>query len=517
MNNSKKRTRKELPVSTKGLIRTYSYYSYTLAILDNDAHTGSLAANIDIEDYGDYEWKSIVEELEIKRDKENFSFFANEFNTNMNACIYRAAKIDDEILIRIHHQQYSHPWSAINLFLSHQGEECMLIESTYTCRLGNFMKDGIYYMIHDGWVTIDKPTPSNPIELVLRKKGKTISAFCTDSSGKSCLLHSETIDDLEDGDLKIGVELKLLDNAYYDWLFCNFIQLDANVSNPHNKLRYFYGLERNWTYYNVHNFLKYREISWDEAGKNPKERLSFVKDCIDRNCYIEFFANQIFIPNRREYRNQHHFHQNLAYGYDDSSKCILLLGYNDNGIPELTHMSYKDFCKFESFTPIHNNLYLVEYDQNGSIYECSIPYVSEMIRQYLNGFDSSFYVRFLLQKPERVYGLNIYDEWIQNDEWMSCLLTDKRILHLLHEHKVCMSERIHYLHFKGFISDAEYGSLKPQMDDIIHLTEVLRNMTVKCIISGAELDTVKLRKSISNLKEKEKHCYEELLTSLESL
>lgn len=509
---TQKGNRKELPLSTKVLIRSFGFYSYVMAIIDNDMRTGNLVADIDIVGCDGPKWEIIVEDLKIRQEKENLKFYAtNEFNINMNACIYRSADENDEIRIRIHSQQSAQAWSAINLFLSCSEKEDLLDESTYICRFGNFIKGGLYYMVLDQFIDIEKPSLAEPTTLVLKKEGNKVSIYSMDEENERCLLYSHVLDEVDGDDLKIGVELKLGDNAFYHWLFTNFIQVESMINGVGNRFRYFYGLERDWYYNNVNQFLKYNERDWNDISADYEERLLFVKSCINEGKYVEFYANQKFVIDQCD---TDFFHHNLIYGYDDGKKHILMLGYNFKGHVKLFHMKYDDFIKPINFLSDYSKICLIEYDLNMSIFDIDIPYVMEMIRQYLDGFNSSWYLQSIVQNNEKVYGMKVYEEWLKRDEWLSYFINDRRILYVLYEHKICMKERIKFFYFKEFINEVDYINLKNQMNKIIDLARNFQLVVLKHTVKGTRPNKEQVHKMITELMKRERDCYEELLELL---
>lgn len=510
----KKRKRKILPISTQSFIRTYTYYAYTMAMINNEYRTGKLAADIDVQNYDKYKWEYFSEGLDAKVNGENVKFLSGKYNKNMNTCIYRDAKEIDELRIKINYQQFSQPWSSISIFLAKE-EDKSLSGAPYLCKLGNFCRSGVYYRIDGVDVKINKPVLSEPKELILRKNGNLIQALAIDSDQKMILLHSTNVDQIANSKLKMAILINLNDNNYYHWLFSNFIQLDCDINDDNMKIKYFYGLRKNWNYNNVNFYLDYIELDWDDINRKQSDRLDYIKECVDKEHYVELSINQYYIKSRAEYSNVHFFHQNLIYGYDDMKKELLLLGFDNNGYPELTTISYSNFLNYYNFTKKFSKIYLIKYNQDGNIYNFDITYVREMLKQYLEGSNSSMYLQFIMQMEHRTYGIKIYDEWMK-EEWLPHFVSDKRILHLFHEHKLCMKERIEFLYHERYINNDLYNIILPQINEIILLAEGLKYIALKSTANSKNISKEKFYDILTKLKEAELTCYNNLLDALEN-
>jgi hypothetical protein len=191
-----------------------------------------------------------------------------------------------------------------------------------------------------------------------------------------------------------------------------------------------------------------------------------------------------------------------------------MMGYNNDGYIEMLHMTYDDFIKFESYTSAYNEFRLIEYNHNMAIFDIDASYIMKVIREYLDGFNSSWHLQSMVQYNERLYGMRIYEDWLKRDEWLPHFVSDRRIFYLLHEHKQCMKQRIRFLHFKEYIKEIDYRNLDNKMDKIIKTAKTIQLMALKCYNENKEIDKDILYEKIEDLMKRERDCYEELLELL---
>ena len=109
--------RVELPVSLKAEIRSYSYYAFPQCIIMAEERIGKRIAKFEIcgsSETGD--WTSIG----LKKEDSCWVYDTEDaYNRACNGCIYRPlAGNEGDIHVKMHFQQESEPWAAINLFLT---------------------------------------------------------------------------------------------------------------------------------------------------------------------------------------------------------------------------------------------------------------------------------------------------------------------------------------------------------------------------------------------------------------
>jgi len=489
----------ELPINMKPKIRTFSYYAFTHAIIDNDFYNGDVVARIAISQFNRYKWSSICESLDIKQEGNHLDFYADEFRMNMNACFFRSVEKDDEIQIKIDFQQYSQPWGAINVFLSDLSDEDMMNDDGYLCRMGFFNKKGVYVRTQNVEHNLRKRIVSLPVVLRIKKQKQQIFFFAGTDLPEA-IFEYQLPDDCKD--IKIGFQIKLNSNVYYDWLFSNHIQLLSDIHDYDCKLKYFYGTLKDYQYYTNNYFLNYNNVNVRDYKNFGISMSEFIKYNLSKHKYIETFLDHYYIEGQCEYGDKHHYHQFLIYGYDDYAQEFLILGYNTNGIIKKLTISYKGLRECENQNFNQNMLVVIEYEPDSRTYETNILYIARMIQDYVNGNNSGINISHLLTTETRQYGIMIYNELLTNKGlWL--LTKDRRISFLLYEHKQCMAERVQFLKKKGYLSEEDSRELCEKAQELVTLSALIKNYAIKCMVTNKETEVQKMKEAIQTLRDKD--------------
>lgn len=470
---------KILAINKEPLIRTYSYYGFLNAVLSSEKYLNRTVACIKVKNYELSLWKTRIENLSIIEEKNNIlKFVGNDYFVGMNGCIYRQLLKEDKIHVIIQSQIFSQPWGAINVFISDLQQEKMLEDDSYICRFGLFNRDGVYVRIHNRQKAIKKIDFSLPMHLIIEHRNGEVFFQAKASNMEPILLWKENLQNLDHNNMSIGVQVKLNESAYLNWLYSNYIQLSCDVDDTDVKLQYHFGLKKNWQYFTINYFVDYVVKDFSELSDWGICKLDYVKYCISKDRYVELWNNQFFVKGRKEYFKKNHFHQNLIYGYSDASKELYILGYTNNGLLTEGSISYEDFLCDKNVCREHN--FLIEYCMkiDGTQYLFDVEYIKMMVSQYIQGINSSIYCQHLLPHDSRKYGINIYDE-LMKERGLRMLVYDRRVTHLIYEHKVCMNERLKYFKEKKIITDIQAGELMEQLAVLILASKKLRNISLK--------------------------------------
>lgn len=489
----------ELPINISPKIKTFSYYGFTHAIIDNDFYNGDIVAQIDVSRFNEYKWNNICESLYIKQEGNHFDFYADEFRMNMNACYSRSVEEDDEIEIKIDFQQYSQPWGAINIFLSDLDDKNMMNDDDYLCRMGFFNKKGVYVRTQNIEQNLRKSIISLPVVLRIKRERRQVYFFAGLDQLEAIY---EYVLPENCKNIKIGFQIKLNNNVYFDWLFSNYIQLLSDIEDYDCKLKYFYGTFKEYQYYTDNYFLNYNKINVREYKEMGISMFGITKYNLDKHKYVETFLDYYYIEGQKEYGKVHHYHQFLIYGYDDDKQLFFILGYNTNGIIKKQVISYQDFAECEQHNFNRNLLVIIEYEPDSRTFETNISYIAKMIQDYLQGKNSGIGLSNILTSEARQYGIKIYDELlIEKGLWL--LTKDRRISFLLCEHKQCMAERLKFLEKKGFLSEEDGRRLGEKVQELVALSALIKNYAIKCLVANNNAVVQKMKETIEVLRDKD--------------
>lgn len=490
---------------------TYSYYGYVNAILSAEYQENRAVAEVEVSRFHGEDWHEVSDQLTYEVKDNRLLFYANSYFLGMNACMYRTLRENDSIEVTIHSQLYSQPWGAINVFISNLGEDEIMEDDNYLFRMGRFNKEGIYTKVNNQLEKYMQFDCTRPIGLSILREGDDILFRVKPEQGDWQQIKALKLDLADDKPLNVGFQIKLNDGAYVNWKYSNFIQINSEITSPFLKIEYSFGLKKNWKCYIDNYFINYRLTKAEELENWHVDRLDFVKYCINQRRYVEAWLNFYFLSTRSEYQKRDGFHEYLIYGYSDSKELLYVLGYNDSGILTTDVIRYQDFM--DERNRCKDSDYLVEYekDLDGVTYEFNLESVTEMIRQYLFSVNSSIYTNHMFPKLDIRYGIDVYDG-IMTDGGLVALLYDRRIAHLLYEHKKLMRERLDFLKSKGIALKKE---LFEQCDELILHAMRLRNISRKYFLVEKTKERYDdLRKRVEDIKTMDQAFMRELLLEL---
>ncbi len=497
----------ELPVNFNPDIYTYSYYGYNHAIISADERIGNLAARFKIYDYADKKWDCTTKCI-INKDNGEFEFISdNPYQCDLNGCIYRELLQKDYIHVLLEFQEYTVPWGAVNLFIADEQKDIMDDEK-YFCRFGYYNWNGLYLMGNNTPQIISSSCNKMPIHLLLHRNKNLVEAYAGENEKKLKRVGKFHLPSFSGGTLKMGVQIKLNDNSYYNWFFSNFIQISCNIYNKDRVLDYYYGVQKDWQWNTVHYFLNYSK--YDIGVVKKYGYINFVIDCIRQGRYIELMVDQYYLENRDEYHTGHHFHQNLIYGYDKKRKMFLLVGYTNHGKITKAEISFRDFRYMLSRKCVVKEVTVIEYQQDGYRYWFHEEDVFQMLYEYLEGINSSVHLAHIVPKTKRIYGIKVYDEFL-TEEGKKVFLNDRRIAHLLYEHKCCMIKRLQFLNHKQVISQQIAAEYEKLYGEIRNKMLNIRNLVIRNQMAGDVSVQDLIFIQLNEVKNSEKQILEEFL------
>lgn len=497
--------KQKLPINIDSVMTSYSYYAFPQCIITAKDRIGNLIAEFTILDSPKTDWKP-AGNIQQKGNTDSWMVIStDQYREDCNGCIYRKIEPEDHISIQVDFQQYTEPWAAINLFITDNTDNILLGDIDYLCRFGHFKYDGTSLYINGEYQHIHKKRLYTPYNLVLAKKGNSFDVYAGENRAE-CLA-SQNLNLPDDKELYIGVQVKHRENSVYPWIFSNFIQLSSDITNLDRRLEFHYGTLKHWDCNLFHYFLDTNRYNADDILSLGG--LKYIKNCLNKGKYIETKLDQYYIADREEYHNFHHLHQNLIYGYDDRIKYLYIVGYTNNGKLVKTKIKYADAVK--SIKQNKNILFkIITYEQDSYPMDFDPDYVKQMIQQYLDGTNSSKMLQHIIPASKRTYGIKIYDE-LTTDQGIEVLISDRRIAHVLWEHKLCMAERINYITAKGFLTPETGCDLNQKMKELANQIFDLKNILLKYQKRPEKTNYELIKNYLKKIQLEEKQCLEHLI------
>lgn len=444
----------KLQLNPNPLIKTYTYHCFFQSIVSAGDKVNSIAAKLFIRDFEKSSWEQQKKNLKYKYDskQQELTFFADKWNIGMNHCFWRKCRDNDTIEIDIRSQLFSGSWGAINIFVTSAGQKDMLNDEEYIYRFGNFCKEGLYVKYNRNIIQIHNQTLRKNRHLVIRKKDSICQAVLVDDDSE-LILHTGTINIEEK--LRIGFEIKLNDNVFYEWLFSNYIELKMYPKSSELSLDFLFNNKKNWNTYQSNYFVDYNIVyrKWISDAHNTEAVLKFIKAGLDRGLYVEMFLNENYFDGSDAEGGKPHIHQNLVYGYDDELKIIHVLNETD-GFPKELEMTYEDFLKEDNFSDKFDEIVFTHYNPDYFHYEIDCKYLIYIMQRYLDSSNIEMGLRHTTMSDGVLWGIAAL-EFMLTESGKKYLIQDIRISYLLHERAECMLQRLDYLYAKGILSEDE--------------------------------------------------------------
>ncbi len=118
----------------------------------------------------------------------------------------------------------------------------------------------------------------------------------------------------------------------------------------------------------------------------------------------------------------------------------------------------------------------------------------------------------IIEARNRVFGFECYAE-LMSEKGLDLILKDRRVLHLLYEHKFVMEQRLEYLaYFENH--NAKIRKCFEDYNDIVGSALNIRNLALKYQINGDEKIRNKIFNSLKEMMDKEKKILSEVVVLL---
>lgn len=241
---------------------------------------------------------------------------------------------------------------------------------------------------------------------------------------------------------------KRLHNWYYERFINIYSQKDNNGFVTLDFVEY-------WCPYKgfiIENCLGYKLL------ENIPSIIDFVIERINSDFYIIINVDEYYLPEKSNYKKKHFVHESMIYGYDNSQKRVMALGYNAEGILNKITFSYDDLIvafengkKYYKWTaPWAENsaVQTIKLNDYKSDYPFEIGRFLKELRDYINSTADSERAYCLLIPTERLkFGFDIYDSVIDSlkNLYDGQITIDYRAIHLLYEHKKLIHDRLEFV------------------------------------------------------------------------
>lgn len=502
---------KILSLNEKPPIYTYTQHAFLNAIIGAPNRVNDVVAKVSIRDFDKYIWKSKNEQITYKVHQNILTFMsANKYNVDMNSCLWRECAADDKIEIIISEQLNSFVWGAINLFIANSNQEDMLNDNEYIIRVGNFCKDHIYARYQGNIEIPDIENKDLPLKLIMKRENTHCEINFINNNNEEYKIFDENVNELDSLSLRIGVEIKLGNCVYYEWLYSNYIHLCGNLDNLFIKLDYLCNPVKNWKTYTTTNLVDYNIEDSDSIQELGFTILEYIKRNINLGRYIEIELNDNILDGLSD-DDGVFMHQNLIYGYDDDEEHLYIMHFQ-SGKPDCMTMSYSDFESPRN-NVLKGNIVVVKYNSDYAGFKLDKEYIKYSISVFLHSSNPYKGIQNFLQYDMGKYGINMLRE-LCTDKGIEVFKSDIRISHLLYEREQCMANRIEYFYYRKLISEENFHQLHKLVSKAVHHTYILQNIVIKYQL-GKKVENNNIKKYLMEYLEYEIEYLKKLISSLD--
>ena len=508
---------KRLPINKTPFIRSYPMYLFQDIIMNNKRTNADVLAQIYIKNYSVYEWNvySRNADVEVNRQTGVIQILKKDYDIDSSKSLFRKFNLKkDEIVIRIDYQQFTNSWDSLAIFVDKDNSYKKIDSySGLDLLIGKYCNESFYARSgRTGFYESLNGESYNWLKICAYKG--IISAYVSldGDSWKEYEL-PEKIKYEENDVVSVGFACYLLDNCYFKWTANNFIQLSFDANND-IALNYADFLFRNCKNYVINPHIKFSSLSYKVI--NALGKMNVIKALIDDNYYIEVWLNERYIPDTVAFDIDDYVHENLVYGYDETTQTIDILSFIE-GKPLFHTISWQAFeLAYENTDFDKSDVNLLRFQPDNNSYHMDIFHIYNMLIDYLCGYNTSQeYAHFYTGNSEGAFGVNIYKNICGNDENKTIFLADRRNAFLLNEHKKIMRERFKYIKEYGFIPASEEKVFEEILADIVEYSEKVLNLVLKNQLKPREGTQKDIFVILSEIEKKEKYLYKRFVRWLE--
>lgn len=493
---------KQLKINDKPSVLTYAHHAYIHAILENELCIGNELFEFKIENIDNFQWEICTSNVNLEyTDYGTMRVIGSPYAENESCSIMRLCASEDTITVELLKQLYTWAECIFSIVIS---DTPKLDESNYI-KFQHVCSSGIGYKWINEYTNLKRKISFQlPIKMHLKRYNEVLYLYLINDENEFEMVF-ETIlpSELMNKDLYIGVLADAGENQFYNWKYLNYIQLSYDELNGWLSVDYFNQPPKLYSYHNLHNFLEFTIIDLYEIDNVYLDICNFIEWQILMDKYVIIWLDEYYIPNRSSYKKNHYVHPNIVYGFDNNNFDIL--GYHVT--LKKSKVSYDVFRKAYSNEAKNFTIQNIQYKPNNEMLRFDKTYMYNATQSYLKGLDLSTNYSNIISMSKLIYGLDILKILANTTSGNKKLFNDKRISYIIYEHNIIMKERLSFLEAKSFYPHIDYKYLTSQIDDIIEISTLLKNLVLKNTIRNGEEDNI--IKKLRQLYEKELNFYTE--------
>lgn len=289
----------------------------------------------------------------------------------------------------------------------------------------------------------------------------------------------------------------------YNWIYSNFIQLDASNTISFHLPNLF----------KTCPFIYYQRISRAFIKLyNDSVNLFFI-NAIHLGSYAYVNLNHYYIPGSSKYQKEHKLHDTFVFGYDLDEQVFYIADFfiGKYDFIQVTFSDFENAFKNMDSTDTIDYLEGVELlSYKETEYNFDINQTRDYLIDYLHSKPS--YRKYNeYNKGEEFHGLDVYIS-IQN--YLNKLIEDEaeddvRSFHVLLDHKKIMLDRLVFLGRNNFLDNID--ELKEKYNAIQTKVLICRNSFLKFYINKDKKILIKIIQMLTEIRDLERIVLEEII------
>jgi 3-oxoacyl-(acyl-carrier-protein) synthase/acyl carrier protein len=215
--------------------------------------------------------------------------------------------------------------------------------------------------------------------------------------------------------------------------------------------------------------------------------IDFIIDKINRGYYVIIHADEYFLPVKPSYQKEHFVHHSIIYGYDNTNRKLIAIGFNTEQLLSQITFDYDDFITafengklyYQISAPwaSNNAVELLKLKDYPGRYPFDINHFLNQLEAYLaSAGDQSVIFSYMMDQKKIKYGLSVYDEIIKHLEKLltGVFSIDYRAVHLLTEHKRGMLNRLRFIQGEYQIHGGFEEMLRDYSQQVVEQVDSIR-------------------------------------------
>ena len=251
-------------------------------------------------------------------------------------------------------------------------------------------------------------------------------------------------------------------------------------------------------------------LGWMRANSDSAgftDFIDYIRAEIQNGYGLEACLDRYYFKFSEVYQKKHLIHSSFIIGFDDEKEEVYVFDFWDKGQYEEKTISFD-----EVRASMNNNWLINLFRREDLNYEMKPDLMKRYFEDYLIGIDS--FGRYAASNKSYndgvIFGVNYYDYLIGSIE--KGVLTDRRMFHILYDHKILMKHRLEYLIKLNKYDNDRLDKVLNLNEKIIDKSAALRGLALKFNIKQSSATLQQLKDGLSVVKEQDMSMVKDIIS-----